>query len=214
MGRPVRQLDSGVARIAGGDYATDIAVTGTDELGRLAGGVNVMRGQISAYIEHVDTSVRRLGEVAQALTTTTTGVEQLQAAVLGAATAIAGTGSAGALLQRDGDKFRVAAAADSDVASLLDIDGARAVLGGTVLHTVLSSGHLTVLPMFYREQVIGALSVTTAAPLPESDERALHVLANNAAIALENARLYDQERETVQKLRALDSLKTDFLFQR
>src|SRR6202035_4834601 len=33
----------------------------------------------------------------------------------------------------------------------------------------------------------------------------------NAAIAMENARLFEQERETVRRLLELDSLKNDFL---
>src|SRR4029077_8618072 len=45
----------------------------------------------------------------------------------------------------------------------------------------------------------------------EDAERVLVVLANNAAIAMENARLYEQEKETVRRLRELDAMKTDFL---
>src|SRR5207302_1653352 len=43
--RPVNRLERGVARIAGGDYSTDIPVTSSDELGRLALGVNRMRAE-------------------------------------------------------------------------------------------------------------------------------------------------------------------------
>jgi len=43
------------------------------------------------------------------------------------------------------------------------------------------------------------------------EEGVLAVLANNAAIAMENARLYEQEKETVRRLRQLDAMKTDFL---
>src|SRR4029077_13500084 len=45
----------------------------------------------------------------------------------------------------------------------------------------------------------------------EDAERVLVVLANNAAIAMENARLYEQEREAVARLRQLDAMKIDFL---
>ena len=90
--RPVGRLERGVERIASGDYTTDIPVTSRDELGRLAAGVNRMRGQIAGYIEHIDGSVGRLQEVSRALTMTTGGIEQLQDAVLGAADAIAGVG--------------------------------------------------------------------------------------------------------------------------
>jgi signal transduction histidine kinase len=39
----------------------------------------------------------------------------------------------------------------------------------------------------------------------------LAVLGNNTAIAMENARLFEQERETVRRLRELDAMKSDFL---
>jgi signal transduction histidine kinase len=69
------------------------------------------------------------------------------------------------------------------------------------------------VPMFYQDAVVGALAVITRAGEPpvEGQEQSLAVLANNAAIALENTRLFEQERETVRRLRELDALKSDFL---
>jgi signal transduction histidine kinase len=69
------------------------------------------------------------------------------------------------------------------------------------------------VPMFYQDTVVGALAVITRAGEPpvEGQEQTLAVLANNAAIALENTRLFEQERETVRRLRELDALKSDFL---
>jgi diguanylate cyclase (GGDEF)-like protein len=51
--RPLQRLENGVARIAGGDYATDVDVTSSDELGHLAGNVNLMRRRISESIEQI-----------------------------------------------------------------------------------------------------------------------------------------------------------------
>jgi signal transduction histidine kinase len=68
--------------------------------------------------------------------------------------------------------------------------------------------------MFYQENVVGALVVaapTEALAVGGDAEDVLKVLANNAAIAMENARLYEQEKETVRRLRELDAMKTDFL---
>jgi signal transduction histidine kinase len=67
--------------------------------------------------------------------------------------------------------------------------------------------------MFYQDVVVGALAVITRAgePPAEGQGQSLAVLANNAAIALENTRLFEQERETVRRLRELDALKSDFL---
>jgi signal transduction histidine kinase len=67
--------------------------------------------------------------------------------------------------------------------------------------------------MFYQEEVVGALAVISRAGsrVAEADVQSLAVLANSAAIAMENARLFEQERETVRRLTELDALKSDFL---
>ncbi len=75
-------------------------------------------------------------------------------------------------------------------------------------------GSLAAVPMFYQDRVVGALVTVTAAGgsrVTDSDIDVLAVLANNAAIAMENARLFEQERDTIRRLLELDSLKTDFL---
>ena len=76
-------------------------------------------------------------------------------------------------------------------------------------------GSLVAVPMFYQDRVVGTLATVTPAkggvPAGDSDVDVLAVLANNAAIAMENARLFEQERDTVRRLLELDSLKADFL---
>ena len=89
------------------------------------------------------------------------------------------------------------------------------MLGGKRLsREVVGRGSLLVLPMFYGGEVIGALAVMSPAyPAAKSGdtEDVLASLAGNAAIAMENARLYEQEREAVRRLRQLDAMKTNFL---
>ena len=65
--------------------------------------------------------------------------------------------------------------------------------------------------MFYRQRVTGAIAVTGPEPVSDADARALSALASNAAIAAENTRLFEMERETVRRLRELDDMKSDFL---
>ncbi|HVS42823.1 MAG TPA: ATP-binding protein [Candidatus Dormibacteraeota bacterium] len=225
--RPVNRLERGVARIAGGDYSTDIPVTSSDELGRLAVGVNRMRAEIADYITlieqaraRLDGAVDELGGVSRALTTTTRGVAGLQEAVVGAAAAIAGHGSAALLLIRDGDNLSLRAAHGIE-GRPPDISGWKvgpALLEGRSVRVDQpppgwKAGGMLAVPMFYQDAVVGALAVVTRAgePPAEGQEQSLAVLANNAAIALENTRLFEQERETVRRLRELDALKSDFL---
>lgn len=67
--------------------------------------------------------------------------------------------------------------------------------------------------MFYQGEVAGALALVTRANLDRAADEAelLRVLANNAAVALENTRLFEQERETVRRLGELDAIKSNFL---
>ncbi|HEY2703480.1 MAG TPA: ATP-binding protein [Candidatus Dormibacteraeota bacterium] len=225
--RPVNRLERGVARIAGGDYSVDIPVTSSDELGRLAHGVNRMRAEIAQYVTQIeqararlDGAVDELGGVSRALTTTTRGVEGLQEAVVGAAAAIVGHGSAALLLIREGDNLALRAAHGVD-GHPPDISSWRVVgdlLEGRSVRIDTpppgwQAGGMLAVPMFYQDAVVGALAVITRAgePPAEGQDQSLAVLANNAAIALENTRLFEQERETVRRLRELDALKSDFL---
>jgi signal transduction histidine kinase/HAMP domain-containing protein len=220
--RPIARLESGVARIAGGDYTTDIPVRSEDELGRLAGNVNRMRDSIAGYVRQIeearqrlDTALERVSGVSRALTTTTAGVTGLQEAVVRTAAAIGG-GAASSVLALRHDDSLVASATAGAAPSLEDWPGVDAVLSGeTVRLDHAGHGGMVAVPMFYQESVIGALAVitpeTTAQVHGQIDVDILAVLANNAAIAMENARLFEQETQTVQRLRELDSLKTDFL---
>jgi signal transduction histidine kinase len=225
--RPVRRLERGVARIAGGDYRTDIPITSQDELGRLAGSVNQMRAAIADYVAQVqaqrarlDDAVERLGGVSRALTTTTAGLPALHSAVVGAAARIAGHGAAAMLLVRENGQLVTHAmhAIEGEVRSLAGWNVEADLLDGRAVRVDHAppgwrAGGMLAVPMFYQDQVVGALAVITRAGTTpvEGDEQALAVLANNAAIALENTRLFEQERETVRRLRELDVMKSDFL---
>ena len=222
--RPIARLERGVARIADGDYASDIEVRSKDEIGRLASNVNRMRHAIAGYVreveeakERVDAAVEQVSVVSRALTTTTNGVGALHDAVVRTAAAIAGGGTAAVLALRDGDELRVIARSN-EMATLEGWSGLDGVVtGDTVQLRDVSRGLLLAVPMFYQDEVVGALAVL-APPGSDGPDAEVHldadvlaVLANNAAIAMENARLFEQERQTVQRLLELDAMKTDFL---
>ncbi len=63
-------------------------------------------------------------------------------------------------------------------------------------------------PLFIRDKLLGAIVVCNKGARRFTDEDAdlLSSLANSAAVAIENARLYDEERKTVFKLRELNAL--------
>jgi signal transduction histidine kinase len=208
--RPVARLERGVERIAAGDYTTDIPVTSRDELGRLAAGVNSMREQIAGYIKHIDGSVGRLQEVSRALTTTTGGIEELQDAVLAAADAIAGGSTSATVYTKRGAEILRMRSRGPEMPDIEDMPVDELTAGRSV--RLESGGRPAIaVPMLFQEALTGVLVVASDRPVAESDERALITLANNAAVAVENTRTLEQEREAVRRLRELNQLKSDFL---
>ena len=211
--RPIARLERGVRRIAGGDLSSDVPVTGNDELGRLARSVNRMRAQIAGYIAHLDGSIERLESVSHALTATGEGVEALHRSVLDAAAAIGGGEARAALFTIDDGSLRAAAGADQSALAAFDTHEVQRLVSGEHVRRAAddTSPGLLAVPMMYHAEVVGTLAVWSFDPLSDSDERALAALANNASVATENTRLFEQERQTVQRLRELDIQKTNFL---
>jgi signal transduction histidine kinase/CheY-like chemotaxis protein len=73
---------------------------------------------------------------------------------------------------------------------------------------------LTIIPLAIKGQAIGVIELESLEKerqyTPEELNLAL-TLANQAAVALENARLYEEQRHTAERLREMDQLKTQFL---
>jgi len=71
------------------------------------------------------------------------------------------------------------------------------------------------VPLVNREELLGVLNVNAEGErgFTEFDLRALSLFAEQAAVAIANARLYEAERSHVAKLTELDRLKSDFVAQ-
>lgn len=69
------------------------------------------------------------------------------------------------------------------------------------------------IPLKIGNRVIGAFDVqsTKVNAFNDDDIRVLQILADQIAVALENARLYDELRQTAERLREIDQLKSEFL---
>ena len=69
------------------------------------------------------------------------------------------------------------------------------------------------VPMLFREQVIGVISVQSSRPnvYTPADMELLTTISSAASIAIENARAYQRLVDTAEQLREVDRLKTQFL---
>ena len=70
------------------------------------------------------------------------------------------------------------------------------------------------VPLMRRDELLGVLNLNETEgkrAFTEHDLEALGLFAEHAAIAIGNASLFEQERETVQRLEELDRLKSDFV---
>lgn len=170
---------------------------------------NPAASRVLSVVDHVSA-------VAHALTTTTGGVVALQREVVRAAATLAGDGASAAMALRENDHF-VLANLDLPVDAHFTEGWERSpelLSGKRVNRLVPGKGSLLVLPMFYGGDVMGALAVLSPQHAPRRSydtEDVLASLAGNAPIAMENARLYEQEREAVRRLRQLDAMKSNFL---
>ena len=70
------------------------------------------------------------------------------------------------------------------------------------------------VPLMRRDELLGVLNLNETEgrrEFTEHDLEALGLFAEHAAIAIGNAALFEQERETIQRLEELDRLKSDFV---
>jgi two-component system, OmpR family, sensor histidine kinase VicK len=209
--RPVAALERGVARIAEGEYATTIAVPADDELGRLAGSVNRMAEQIAEAMEGTRTALSNLRWVSEALTAVDLGPGELSAAVARAAAAIAGEGAGACLIRRQGEASTVFA---HGLPGDTGVERAAAERGdlGVITRQAEDGSWRTSFPLAIDEGVVtGRLVVSSAAELGAHETAALGTLASYAGLVLDHARLLEQEHQTVRRLRAADSARTEFL---
>ncbi len=70
-----------------------------------------------------------------------------------------------------------------------------------------------IVPIRQGDLLLGALNLEspTVSAFDEADRRLIEALADQAAIAIANARSYEAERQAVERMREVDRLKTQFL---
>lgn len=80
-----------------------------------------------------------------------------------------------------------------------------------------TSRNVLIIPLIASQEIIGMLALLPDAEhsqlqtLDEDHQRLLNTLANQAAIAIKNAQLFDATQRAYEELRKLDDLKTEFI---
>ena len=79
------------------------------------------------------------------------------------------------------------------------------------------AGSVTIAPLIAGQEIIGMLALlprvenSTASLLDDDSERLLGTLANQAAVVIKNAQLFEATQQAYEELRQLDDLKTKFI---
>ncbi len=191
---PIAQLVRGTRELAAGRLGTTLPVTSRSELGRLAEDFNAMSQALAESREHLEQRVtertrelRALLEISNATALTLEPLPLLEV-----------------LLSRldDAAEMRGAAVLEPTPDGGLEPLAARgAPLPPTAAASALASDDEVVLdgvhaiPLRIRGTVAGVLAIRPEGRLSEAQERIVRAFANQAAVALENAQLYERVQE-------------------
>jgi signal transduction histidine kinase len=138
-----------------------------------------------------------------------------------------GARRANLLLRRAEDRFEVAASAGGALEynvrwqelaewvlrtrQPLVVDSQTSALSGD---TPGDQGSILALPLLNKDRAVGVLvldKVAEAEPFTDGDAELLNVLAGQAAIAIENARLFEERERAFRELEKMDHMKSEFI---
>jgi signal transduction histidine kinase len=240
MARPISRFSEITRQIAGGDLSAHVEFDSGDELGTLARNFNAMTAQLRANLDEIQHQARIIqtsAGIARAATATldsdailTTSAEQIRERF--------GLYFVGIFIHDPASNMMRLRAATGVVGErLIEQDfalplNAHSLVGKTALehkphitqdvnlseifyeHPYLLETHAeAVIPLFRGETLLGVLDLQSDSPHVFGAEliEVLTSLADQIAIALQNATLFEVQKSTVARLQELDRLKTEFL---
>ncbi|MDZ7799394.1 MAG: histidine kinase [Trueperaceae bacterium] len=196
---PIVQLVRGTRQVAAGRLGTTLPVTSRSELGRLAEDFNAMSQALAESREHLEQRVQERTEELHALlaisnaTALTLELSPLLEVLLERLTsAVPARGAAVYELVPGGSLRRLASRGDAPAEAV----AARAASHEAEVH----EDGVWAIPLRVRGSVAGVLAVVPSGALSEPRSVLARAFANQAAVALENAQLY----ERVQQRAAVD----------
>lgn len=191
---PIVTLVRGTRELAAGRLGTTLPVTSHSELGRLAEDFNAMSRALAESREHLEQRVtertrelRALLEISNATALTPEPLPLLELLLARLEDAVPVHGAAVVAPGPDGTLEELARRGAGPPLELADAALARG--------EELDQDGVAALPLRIRGAVAGVLSLRPAAPLDEARRTLVRAFANQAAVAIENAQLYDQVQE-------------------
>ena len=234
---PIRRLAAAANRIAAGQRSVTVEHDADDEIGVLAQSFNDMTRSLATHeaaLQQKVVETTTLYEIGQEIIAQVALAPTLELIVARAQALLQADASLLALRQEDSDTFVIQAhhgAVSAAVASTRFRPGEG--LGGRIVATgmpimvgdypteyadspfreaVQEAGLRSWLgvPLKARERVMGVLYVISRTPqqFRDDEQRLLSALADQAAIAIENARLYEQVRQHTAELETLVTERT------
>ena len=227
---PVRAMAEAALKIASGDLSQRVAVKSRDEIGVLGTTFNRMAESLERKIVETKT----LYEIGQEITAQVAFEPTLHLIVERTRVLLQTEVSLLALRQEESDTFAIQAYSGTAAEALLQIrfkagdelsrhavvtatpmmvnDYLQKYRESTFLGAIKKAGVRSVItvPLKTRRAVIGVLAVTSQTPhkFHEEDQQLLSALADQAAIAIENAKLYEQAKQYAGELEAKVEART------
>lgn len=190
---------------------------------------------LSAALSNRLSEISALSEVGKAINTTLDLTDVLNLILSSALELLGGTEGSIMLLEDDGEHLQVVsyhgprveivmkgrAKVGSGIAGTVADTRQPMLIHGDEVDRKISSGRperginsAMSVPLVRNDELLGVLNLNETDGVrrfTEQDLRALGLFAEHAAIAIGNARSYEKERETVERLQELDQLKNDFV---
>lgn len=185
---------------------------------------------LSAALSNRIAEISRLSEMGKAINTTLELKDVLQMILTSALELLGGDEGSIMLVDEEDKKLHVVASEGTELDDYAEPIGSgiagRVALARLpeLIHgsaTPAGSGHpergihsAMSVPLIRRDELVGVLNVNETQgrrEFTEQDLNALGFFAEHAAVAIGNARLFEQERDTVARLEELDRLKSDFV---
>src|SRR6266542_3685180 len=227
---PVQQMDSRFQEIASGDFSRQIEIPNQDELGTLADNLSRMSEELGRLYQQIETRNRELGESLEQQTTTSeilrviaaspTDVQPVMSVVAESAARLCDSQDA-QIYRVEGDMMRKVAR-HGNVPDLIPVGETRRISGGSNTGRAIIDRQAAqqerirtalAIPLLREGVPVGAIMIrrTEVRQFTDKQIALLKTFADQAAIAIENVRLFNEIQEKSKQLEAANRHKSDFL---